>query len=189
MKTNTEDKQKGFVLVMVAIVLIILIGFVALGVDTGALYSARTAAQSVADSAALAGAFTFVNNPSAPQPATANAHALKVALTNNVMGKAVTASDVTVTTNVAKRQVTVAITSTQRTYFAAALGNLSADIAVTGTAEASEDSKGGCWRKLPSRSDCRIRLSTRSRSAGSSPQVSSRYFSRSAGSTRSIASM
>ena len=49
MKESTPDKQKGYVLVVVAITLIILVGFVALGVDTGALYSARTSAQEVAD--------------------------------------------------------------------------------------------------------------------------------------------
>jgi Tfp pilus assembly protein PilX len=144
MKTNTEEKQKGIVLVMVAVVLFVIVGFVALGVDAGALFSARTSAQSVADAAALAGAFTFINNPKAPQPSTANNHALQVALNNDVMGEPVTADDVTVTTDVNNRRVTVVINSTQPTYFARVLGSATADISVTGTAEASEDSRGGC---------------------------------------------
>src|SRR3989442_4644766 len=61
MNTNTSKKQEGFVLVVVAVVLVALIGFLALAVDVGVLYSARTSAQEVADAAALAGAFTFIN--------------------------------------------------------------------------------------------------------------------------------
>src|SRR5262245_61891278 len=100
-RTNTEGQQ-GFVLVVVAGILVVLIGFVALGVDTGALYSARTSAQQVADAAALAGAFTFVNNPTAVDKAgTATSAAVQVATNNSIMGKAVVAADVTVTPDVA----------------------------------------------------------------------------------------
>ena len=104
MKTRTSEKQKGFVLVVVAAILIVLIGFVALGVDTGALYSARTSAQEVADAAALAGAFTFVNDPTATQPATAINAATQVAINNSIMGKAVVATDVTVTADVVNQK-------------------------------------------------------------------------------------
>ena len=144
MKTNTEKREKGFVMVMVALVLVVLIGFVALGVDSGSLFSARTSAQAVADSAALAGAFTFINNPTASQPSTANNYALQIALNNNVMGKVVKSSDVSITTDLAKRRVTVVVNSTQPTYFARALGTATADISVTATAEASTSSSGGC---------------------------------------------
>ena len=107
MKTRTREtrkKQEGFVLIVVAAILVALIGFVALGVDVGALYSARTSAQEIADAAALAGAFTFVNNPTAPQPATASDHALLVALNNSVMGAPITAGDVTIAVDVANRK-------------------------------------------------------------------------------------
>ena len=49
MRKAAPDKEQGFVLVVVALLLIALVGFVALGVDTGALYSARTSAQEIAD--------------------------------------------------------------------------------------------------------------------------------------------
>src|SRR6266566_9804442 len=62
MNMNTSKKQEGFVLVVLAIVLLALVGFLALAVDIGVLYSARTSAQGVADAAALAGAFTFIND-------------------------------------------------------------------------------------------------------------------------------
>ena len=83
---NSTEKQKGFVLVVVAGILIALIGFVALGVDTGALYSARTSAQEAADAGALAAALTFVTNPET-QPATAIAHGKAAAMANTIMGQ------------------------------------------------------------------------------------------------------
>src|SRR5262245_3558031 len=97
---TVRKEQEGFVLVVVALTLVVLIGFVALGVDTGALYSARTAAQEAADAAALAGAFTYINTPKATQPATATANATQIALSNKIMGKAITAADITVTPDV-----------------------------------------------------------------------------------------
>src|SRR5215510_5953719 len=118
MKTRTSKEQEGFILVVVAAILIVLIGFVALGVDTGALYSARTSAQEVADAAALAGAFTFINDPLAAQPSTAVNAATQVAINNSIMGKAVVAGDVNVTADVVTQKVTVVVTSTQPTYFA-----------------------------------------------------------------------
>ena len=143
MRTDRKEEQ-GFVLVLVAFALVILIGFVALGVDTGALYSARTAAQEAADAAALAGAFTYINTPNAAQPATATANAMQIALNNKIMGKAITAGNVTVTPDVANRRVTVTIATTQNTFFAKALGVGTADVSVTAIAEAAEESPGGC---------------------------------------------
>jgi Flp pilus assembly protein TadG len=146
MKDAAPEKQKGFVLVVVAILLIVLVGFVALGVDTGALYSARTSAQEVADAAALAGAFTYINNPTAVNPATtASTAALQVALNNSVLGKPIAAADVVVTPDVAKRTVTVVVSTIQPTYFAKAIWGNSATITATGTAEAATNATGsGC---------------------------------------------
>ena len=148
MKESTPDKQKGYVLVVVAITLIILVGFVALGVDTGALYSARTSAQEVADAAALAGAFTYIKDPENASPATlATNDALEVALNNTIMGRAIAAADVTITPDVANRRVTVDVTSSQPTYFAKAIWGNNATINVTATAEAAKNSTGsGCVR-------------------------------------------
>jgi Flp pilus assembly protein TadG len=134
--------QEGFVLVVVAILLVALAGFVALGVDVGALYSARTSAQEIADAAALAGAVTFIHNPTAPQPATASDFALQVALNNSIMGQPITATDVTITVDVANRKVTVDVASTQNTYFAHAIGHDTANIQVSATAEAAEHATG-----------------------------------------------
>jgi len=137
---NSSEKQKGFVLVVVAGILIALIGFVALGVDTGVLYSARTSAQEAADAGALAAAFTFVTNPQT-QPATAIAHGKAAAMANTIMGQPVLDTDVTVTVDAPSAdgryyRVAVNVTKTQQTFFAKALGVTNAAIAVRAKAEA-----------------------------------------------------
>jgi len=145
MNRDSRERQEGFVLVAVALLLIVLIGFVALGVDTGVLYSAKTTAQSIADAAALAGAFTYVNTPTAAQPSTASVNATQVAINNTVMGKQVTAADVTVISDVPNRRVTVTVKSTQNTYFARALWRKNVEVSATATAEAAEYAEGsGC---------------------------------------------
>jgi Putative Flp pilus-assembly TadE/G-like len=140
--TDSRQKEQGFILVIVAAVLVALIGVVALAVDVGALYAAKTSAQAVADAAALAGALTFISSPTAAQPATANDHALQVALNNSIMGQPVTAGNVTINVDVANRKVKVDVSSTQNTYFARVLGPTSAAISVEGIAEAAEHSTG-----------------------------------------------
>src|SRR5437867_10019199 len=100
MNANTLQKQEGFVLIVVALMLILLVGFLAFAVDIGILYSARTSAQDVADAAALAGAYTFINDTKSPQPATASNNAVQVAVNNSILGQAVAAGDVNVSVDV-----------------------------------------------------------------------------------------
>jgi len=143
MKQPGVEKQEGFVLVVVAGILIVLIGFVALGVDTGALYSARTSAQQVADAAAIAGAFSYINTPNAPDMAAAvTGNALEVAVNNTVLGQAIAVGDVTVAPDVNNNRVTVTVRSAQPTYFARAIWGNTANITVTATAEAARNSTG-----------------------------------------------
>ena len=139
--------QRGYVLVMVALVLVILVGFVALAVDSGFLVDSRTAGQGVADSAALGGAFTFVTSPTAPQPLTATTHATAIATDQAILGDGVVAGDVSVTVDVPNQRVTVDLTYPEETYFARVLGINSADIGVQAVAEAGLTAVGsGCTR-------------------------------------------
>ena len=147
MNMNTSKKQEGFVLVVLAIVLLALVGFLALAVDIGVLYSARTSAQGVADAAALAGAFTFINDTQSPQPQTASSDALQVALHNSILGQPVAAGNVNVNVDVGNRRVTVDVQSTQNTYFARALGVQTANVGVEAVAEASPNSTGTACAK------------------------------------------
>src|SRR5438093_11883864 len=147
MNMNTLKKQKGFVLVVLALLLVVLIGFLALAVDIGVLYSARTSAQEVADAAALAGAFTFINDTQSPQPQTASSNALQVALNNSVLGETVAAADVNVNVDVANRRVAADVQSTQNTYFARALGVQTANVGVEAVAEAAQYATGSACTK------------------------------------------
>src|SRR3989454_12536765 len=54
--TRGIANETGSVIVIVALTLVVLLGFLALGIDLGMLYTARTDAQRAADAAALAGA-------------------------------------------------------------------------------------------------------------------------------------
>lgn len=142
MSRKDRNREEGFVLVTVAIILVALLAFVALATDVGVLYAARTSAQEVADAAALAGAFTFINNPTASQPDTASNHALQVALNNSIMGTPVTAANVTVNVDVTNQTVTVDITSSQNTYFARVIGITNANVSAEGIGEAAKFSTG-----------------------------------------------
>src|SRR5205809_4859789 len=147
MNMNTSKKQEGFVLAVLAIVLVVLVGFLALAVDIGVLYSARTSAQGVADAAALAGAFTFINDTKSPQPQTASDNALQVALNNSILGQPLAAGDVNVNVDTANRRVTVDVQSTQNTYFAKAFGVQTANVGVEAVAEAAPISTGTACAK------------------------------------------
>src|SRR5439155_13656988 len=81
-----KDKEGGYVLVTVAALLLVLLGFMALAIDSGILLGARTSSQRAADAAALAGAATFVLDAASPQPDTAILHARQTAMSNKVLG-------------------------------------------------------------------------------------------------------
>jgi hypothetical protein len=95
----------------------------------------------------LAGAFTFVVNPLAPQPETARQNALEAALSNSILEDWVEASEVTVNVDVGARLVTVDIGHNQGTLFARALGRTDVDIEVRAMAEASAYSTGSACSK------------------------------------------
>ena len=119
---RTRKCEKGHVAVVVAGLLVVLLGFTSLAVDMGVFYTSRTAAQRAVDAAALAGAFTFVINPAAPQPATAQQNALGVATAQQTLGQPIDPADVTISVDVPNRLVTVNLTYDEGTYFARALG-------------------------------------------------------------------
>jgi Flp pilus assembly protein TadG len=59
------DDQRGQVAIVVALMLVVLLGFAALVVDVGLNWAARTQAQSAADAAALAGVIALPSDPTA----------------------------------------------------------------------------------------------------------------------------
>lgn len=144
-----QRRQEGYILVSTAFLLVALCGLAALAVDIGVLLSARAAAQRAADSAALAGAFTFVANPLAPQPGTAQAQALATATSNQILDQPITAGEVSVNVNAATRLVTVDINRATPTFFARALGVVGNQVTIgaRGIAEAAVNASGAACSK------------------------------------------
>src|SRR5512134_2055409 len=70
-KTMMKRRNRGQVLVLVALAIFVLIGFAALGIDVGYMYSVRHELQRSADAGALAGGSRFIEPDSAwsPNPA------------------------------------------------------------------------------------------------------------------------
>lgn len=89
--------ERGLTIFLVAMSLTALLGVMALAIDLGMLYVARSQAQRAADAAALAGANVFISSGctsvtggcvvGGPQEAPAAAQAITVAAKNNVMGQ------------------------------------------------------------------------------------------------------
>jgi Flp pilus assembly protein TadG len=130
-------RQRGYVMVTLAGLLFVLLGFSALVVDLGILYSARTSAQRAADAAALAGAFTFVVDPTSPQPATATQHAQQAAVNNKILGVPIQPGDVTISVDTTNRRVTATVARNEGTFFGGVLGITNSSVQTTAYAEAS----------------------------------------------------
>jgi Flp pilus assembly protein TadG len=136
-------RERGMTLILAALCMFVFIGIAALAVDVGVLYTARASAQNAADAGALAGAFTFVNNPVAIQPAYAKDQAVRTTNQNKVLGTPVTITAANVTVDLINQRVTVVVPRTASTgnpvatYFAKIFGINSADIVASAAAEAS----------------------------------------------------
>lgn len=149
---KNRKRQSGYVAVTLAATLVVLLGFAALAVDVGVLYSARTAAQRAADASSLAGAFTFIVNPGADEDRI-RAQAIAAASTNEILGESVVVLDEDIDVDMANRRVTVTVHRTANrgnpigTFFARALTIRSADVRALGTAEASDVAVGSLCTK------------------------------------------
>jgi Tfp pilus assembly protein PilX len=143
-----HDKQDGYTLFIIVSLIVVFLGFTALSVDVGVLYSARASAQRAADSAALAGAFVFLTrsdlteSTSPKQSDVIKENAIKTAATNKMLGAAVTITVTDVTVDTPNRRVTVQVNQSQPTLFARILGQNSANIHATAIAEAASSGTG-----------------------------------------------
>jgi Flp pilus assembly protein TadG len=141
--SRPRQSEHGYVIVTIAALLFVLLGFTALAIDVGLMYSGRTQLQEAADAAAMAGAFTFINNDTLPQPATAILTAQKTAMANKMLGAAIAAGELAVDVPWPPavpgiNRVTVTITKEQSTYFAKVMNANSATIRVRGMAESHD---------------------------------------------------
>jgi len=133
--------EGGYIIVMVAIFLVFMLALVALAVDLGMAYSARTQNQAAADAGALGGAVEFLN-PVATKTSI-ETYAAKIAIANKTLGAAIQPGDVTANADIANRRVTVDITRTEPTFFAKIMGFNSIQVHTQGIAEAADHASGG----------------------------------------------
>lgn len=143
--TDKRADEGGYILVVLAAVLVILLGFAALAVDVGIMYSAHTAAQRAADAAALGGAATFMESPYAIDPVgLATTRATDTAVQNTILGTPIQSSEVAVSIDYPDRLVTVNLNHTIPTFFAGVLGQKLANVAVVAHAEAKPSGRYPC---------------------------------------------
>jgi Flp pilus assembly protein TadG len=119
------------VLVLLAVMLPVLVGTMALALDGGVLYLQRRQAQTAADAAALAGAYAYSTTPTLAAAQTA---AKSVALLN---GFSIESSSVT---QPQTSQIAVNVTSSPPRFFSALWGTTSMSISASATAVVSSGS-------------------------------------------------
>ncbi len=143
--SERESIESGYVLVVLAFMLVVLLGFAALAVDIGMMYSAHTAAQRVADAAALAGAYEFTVVSSiatdAEIIAAAETRITNTATQNTIFGTNIQSTELTPApiVDVTNRRVTVNLSHSLPTFFGGVLGFQSATVSVVAYAEAGQD--------------------------------------------------
>jgi hypothetical protein len=122
-------KEKGSVLVIVALAIVVIMGFAALAIDVGVMLTAKNQLQSAVDAAALAGASGLVVSQTK-----ATNRAITFAALNNCINQPVTitAQDVTFPT---PNRVRVDATRLLNLYFARVLGMNTANITAAAVAE------------------------------------------------------
>jgi hypothetical protein len=137
-----RNNEQGYTIIIIASTLVVFLGFAALSIDIGVLYSARASAQRAADAAALAGAFVFVTRGDLDETTTPKQsdvikeNAIKTAAQNKMLGATVSIGTGDVFVDLANHRVTVNVNQNQSTIFARILGENSANIHATAIAEA-----------------------------------------------------
>jgi Flp pilus assembly protein TadG len=131
--TQTRDRigRRGMVVVLVAMMLPIIIGTMALALDGGVLYLQRRQAQTAADAAALAGAYSYSTTSSLSSAQTA---AQSVALAN---GYTVQTSSIT---QPLANQIAVTVTANPPRFFSGLWGNGGMSVTASATAAVSTGS-------------------------------------------------
>lgn len=146
-RTSRHGSEDGGVTVIVALLMVVLLGFTALAVDVGVLYSERAQLQNGADASAIAVAQKCARNLSDPECSAGSPMASSFANQNALDGMSNVQS---ISLDTAARKVTVQ-TSARETgaaansvslYFAQALGVTSAEVGARSSAEWGSPVKG-----------------------------------------------
>lgn len=137
--------ERGSVVVMVALSMTALVALLALGIDLGALFNARSEAQRTADAAALAGASAFLEYQEAQAMAVAEERAVEYATSNDIRNELVVSEEVSVWVNLDSSTVRAAIRRNDvSTWFARLVGIDAVDIGAEATAWAGAAGAAQC---------------------------------------------
>lgn len=142
--------ERGSTVVLIAVTMTALLSVLALAIDLGMLFTARGEAQRVADSAALAGAGSFIEAPG--NETRARDVAVDYGARNDVRNQAVELLPEDVEIDLANRRVTVTVRRTGDrggaipTWFARVFGVDEVDVAARATAEAVPAGAATCLK-------------------------------------------
>jgi hypothetical protein len=145
MHTPFRSDERGSVMVVVALTLAGLMGIIALGVDLGALFNARSEAQRAADAAALAGASAFLDFQDGQAVRAAQGRAMTFATSNSIRDEAIAPEEVSVWVDLDDATVRASIRREGlSTWFAQLFGVTEVDVGAEATAWAAEAGAAQC---------------------------------------------
>jgi hypothetical protein len=137
--------ERGSVTVLVALTATALVAILALGIDIGALFNARSEAQRAADAAALAGASAFLEYQEGAAVSAARVRAVDLATANEVRNEAIAPTEVSVWVDLDSSTVRAAVRRNGvPTWFARLFGVDSVDIGAEATAWAGTAGAASC---------------------------------------------
>lgn len=137
--------DRGSVSVIVALSMSALLALLALGIDLGALFDARSEAQRAADAAALAGASAFLDYQQDQARQAAVQRAVEFATSNEIRSEPIAAEEVTVSVNLDSATVRAHVRrEAVPTWFARLFGIDAVDIGAEATAWAGQAGAAQC---------------------------------------------
>jgi putative Flp pilus-assembly TadE/G-like protein len=141
--------ERGATLILVAVAMTALFGFLALAIDLGMLYVAHSDAQRAADAAALAGASAFLDNSNSAAVGPARQRALEYAQRNTFQNGPIDSANVAITVLQDSNKVGVYIhRDSVRTLFARVLGIRTVPIAAFAAAQAIQAGAAKCLKPV-----------------------------------------
>jgi len=130
---------------LVAVSLTALVSLLALGIDVGMLFNARSEAQRAADADALAGASAFLDFPAEEAVEPAEERALEYAVQNYIRKKMIAAAEVSTQVDIDSATVTVTVRRAEvPTWFGRVLARNHVAIGATATAQAIDAGTAQC---------------------------------------------
>jgi Flp pilus assembly protein TadG len=147
-----ERRERGAVMVLMVLVMVVLLGAAALAIDVGILYTARTQCQNAADSGALAcaGHMLSLNNLNAGAVTQIKSKGVEYANYNQILSQPVAISSGNVTVDLTLKRCRVCVPRTTATgnpvptFFARIWNRQSVDVSACATAEIMNGMTANC---------------------------------------------